>query len=248
MVFVFGAAKSPMLNECSLHAHDCWEVVLNLSGEGTETIDGEDVPFFPGSITVYPPFATHSKRCEEGTHWQDIYLRFADETFSLNRLRFSDNSDQPMRQLMEMLQSACARRTTDGLFCTALGEAVCALLREWDAHDPADALTEQLKSEISRHFTDPEFTPRQAMEALGYCPDYLRRRFHRATGQTPTDYLLSLRLAHARMLLSRGGAAFLSVHEVALLSGFYDAAYFSRVFRRQTGCSPRDYHKAHARF
>lgn len=242
MIRVLGAAKSPLLSECVLHAHDCWEVILNLSGEGMETVDGEEAPFYAGSVTVCPPFAPHNKRCEAGAHWQDVYFRFEDGGFALGRRRFSDNSDHAMAQLMDMLQSACARRVPDGRFPAALGEAVCALLREWDEHDPpADALVEQLKSEISRRFTDPEFTPREAMAALGYCEDYLRRRFRRATGQTLTEYLTALRLNHARMLIEQNESASMPVREIALLSGFYDAAYFSRVFRRETGLSPRDY-------
>lgn len=248
MIRVLGAAKSPLLSECSLHAHDCWEVILNLSGEGVEMVDGEEAPFYPGSVTVCPPFAPHNKRCAAGARWQDIYFRFEDGGFALERRRFSDNSDHAMAQLMEMLQSACARRVPGERFPTALGEAVCALLIEWNEHDPpADALVEQLKSEISRRFTDPEFTPRDAMAALGYCEDYLRRRFHRATGQTLTEYLTALRLNHARMLIEQNESVSMSVREIALLSGFYDAAYFSRVFRRETGLSPRDYLKTRER-
>ena len=66
MIRVLGAAKSPLLSECVLHAHDCWEVILNLSGEGMETVDGEEAPFYAGSVTVCPPFAPHNKRCEAG--------------------------------------------------------------------------------------------------------------------------------------------------------------------------------------
>ena len=85
------------------------------------------------------------------------------------------------------------------------------------------------------------------MAALGYCEDYLRRRFHRATGQTLTEYLTALRLNHARMLIEQNESVSMSVREIALLSGFYDAAYFSRVFRRETGLSPRDYLKTRER-
>ena len=35
------------------------------------------------------------------------------------------------------------------------------------------------------------------------------------------------------------------VREIALLSGFYDADYFSRLFRRAMGCSPRAYRTEH---
>ncbi len=49
------------------------------------------------------------------------------------------------------------------------------------------------------------------------------------------------------MLIEQNESASMSVREIALLSGFYDAAYFSRVFRRETGLSPRDYLRAHER-
>ena len=72
MIRVLGAAKSPLLSECVLHAHDCWEVILNLSGEGMETVDGEEAPFYAGSVTVCPPFAPHNKRCEAVAQWEEV--------------------------------------------------------------------------------------------------------------------------------------------------------------------------------
>lgn len=245
MLIVHGVAKSPVINACGLHTHDCWEVILNLSGEGMELIGTEEAPFYPGSVAVCPPLVPHTKRCAPGNSWQDVYFRFSDDTFRLSRFRFTDNSDHTLQNLFELLQSACARQDSGGeRFCASLGESVCALLTELDKQPLRDELVERLKSELSLRFSDPEFTPRQAMSGMGYCEDYLRRRFRRETGLTPTDYLTSLRLAHARMLLSRNGSSVMPIREVALLSGFYDADYFSRVFRRETGLSPREYQQA----
>lgn len=239
MLTVLGMTLGPVMNFCSLHRHDCWEVILNLSGSGEERLGDGHFPFFPGSVTVCPPGMPHMKDCPSGQMWQDLSLRFSDRGFSLERLRFSDDFEQSLSKILHLMQTASARRESEG-YCRALGEAAIALLREWDRRKPENALVEQLRVELSRHFSDPEFTAARALAEMDYCPDYLRRLFRQSTGETPTEYLTRLRLNHACTLLSRRGSA-MPVREIALLSGFYDADYFSRLFRRAMGRSPRAY-------
>lgn len=38
MLTVLGVTLGPVMNYCSLHRHDCWEVILNLSGSGEERL------------------------------------------------------------------------------------------------------------------------------------------------------------------------------------------------------------------
>lgn len=74
----------------------------------------------------------------------------------------------------------------------------------------------------------------------GLSPAHFSRLFRRVTGQTFQDYLISLRLSHARQLLLEGA---LSITEVARESGFQDPYYFSRLFHRRVGCSPTEYQR-----
>ncbi len=67
-----------------------------------------------------------------------------------------------------------------------------------------------------------------------------RRHFLKATGVSPIEYLLQLRLRKAALLLSCG---LLSVGEVAMRCGFNDSNYFSHQFRRQFGKSPSIYRR-----
>ncbi|MBA6411958.1 helix-turn-helix domain-containing protein [Parahaliea sp. F7430] len=69
----------------------------------------------------------------------------------------------------------------------------------------------------------------------------LNRRFREATGNSPQDYLTSLRIATAKDLLRRSN---LSVGEVSWQVGLQDASYFSQLFRRHTGVSPMRYREA----
>jgi AraC family transcriptional regulator, arabinose operon regulatory protein len=59
--------------------------------------------------------------------------------------------------------------------------------------------------------------------------------FRAQTGMGPGQYLQSLRLRRARLLIER---TFLSVKEVMALVGYNDPSHFSRDFRRSHGLSP----------
>jgi transcriptional regulator GlxA family with amidase domain len=65
----------------------------------------------------------------------------------------------------------------------------------------------------------------------------LIRLFHRQLGVTPHVYQLSIRIARAKDLLRRN----IPVADVALRTGFYDQAHFTRVFKSQVGLTPRKY-------
>ena len=69
-------------------------------------------------------------------------------------------------------------------------------------------------------------------------PDYFRRIFKHHMGQTPNAYLAGLRMQHAMQLLEHSD---LPVSQIARSSGYGDSFYFSRVFRRKTGCCPLVY-------
>ena len=68
--------------------------------------------------------------------------------------------------------------------------------------------------------------------------------FTRHTGQTPNQYLLSLRIASAQSLLEQTGD---TVTEIAASVGYDNPLYFSRLFKKQTGLSPRQYREKSAR-
>lgn len=66
----------------------------------------------------------------------------------------------------------------------------------------------------------------------------LMRVFRKATGQTPIEYLVRLRIQKAMELLR---TTTLTITEIALEVGFNDSNYFSRQFRKTIGQSPSDY-------
>lgn len=68
--------------------------------------------------------------------------------------------------------------------------------------------------------------------------DRFNHVFKEATGFPPNVYLTKLRIERAKQLLRDEG---MSVRECAESVGFGDANYFCRVFRKDTGVSPKKY-------
>ena len=77
-------------------------------------------------------------------------------------------------------------------------------------------------------------------KALHVNASYASRYFSMKFGMTVTEYINSVRINRAEMLLLTTDAP---VGNIALNVGFEDANYFSRVFRKEEGCSPLQYRK-----
>ncbi len=67
---------------------------------------------------------------------------------------------------------------------------------------------------------------------------HFAREFKRATGTTPHQYLMKLRIERAKELLSKSE---MPLVEVGCHSGFSHQSHFSRLFRKLTGTTPQSY-------
>lgn len=77
-----------------------------------------------------------------------------------------------------------------------------------------------------------------AMAELGYSYAHLCRQFSKTYGVSPIEYINSLRITRAKLLMRDTD---LNISEIAYRVGFENPAYFSRLFRKQTGFSPKQY-------
>lgn len=95
------------------------------------------------------------------------------------------------------------------------------------------------KMYIEEHFNE-SITARELAAMCAMSETGLRRRFREYIGQPPLDYQTGIRIRRARELLLERKY---NVGEISALVGFDDVNYFSRLFKKRVGVSPRAYGK-----
>lgn len=68
--------------------------------------------------------------------------------------------------------------------------------------------------------------------------EYVSRKFKQEYGINFSDYIGSVRIEKAKLLLQNPN---LKLSQISEMVGFHDVKYFSKVFKKQTGSSPKDY-------
>lgn len=74
--------------------------------------------------------------------------------------------------------------------------------------------------------------------ACGMSESTFRREFHRFAGVSPKQYILDRKISKAKQMLRSGDYP---IKEICLILGFYDDAYFSKLFKKATGLTPMQY-------
>ncbi len=103
----------------------------------------------------------------------------------------------------------------------------------------ADAVrrVQRAREQLERELESPPSIEEVAAR-VGWSGDHLRRMFRAVQGISPLEFQTSARIRRAQELLRYGE---LSTREVAMRCGFDDPSHFSRVFKRETGFSPREW-------
>jgi transcriptional regulator GlxA family with amidase domain len=152
-----------------------------------------------------------------GTSWQDLALfliaRFigADEAMHLAKIYLIDWHDIGQQPFATLTRT---RHVEDAL----IGKCQVWIAEHYDQDAPVAAMV-KLSGLADRSF---------------------KRRFQKATGMTPIEYVHTLRLEESKQVLETTD---LSIEAVANEVGYEDASFFGRLFRRKVGLTPAQYRK-----
>ncbi len=246
-----------------LHRHEFVELVLVLSGRGGHVAGTSRSLIEPGHVLIVAPGRSHAYEPGPGLSVINLIIR---RTFLREQARtlrwlpglttwFSGSARPfpPPVRLGQKDAAACeelAGRIEAEGFTRAPGYAamqvawLLALLgricRAASAHAPEPDVRGRERLEPVLALLEREYRRELPLAELAVAAHLstrsLLRHFRLATGTTPHQYLLRIRLAQAGRMLRETRAP---VVEVALACGFRDGNAFSTAFRRRTGAPPR---------
>lgn len=214
-------------------------VGLVAGGEGVLHWDTQRHSLVPGDLFFLPPSVSFSVAGPSLSYFYICYHgRRADEfarRFELDSNRCVFGNNQALIPFWRGCQESANEKNLDLLCESVLLYSLAKLppskSRTDDALNTIIALTQE-------QFTQPDLSLTRIADKMGYSPKYLSAFFKKKKGVTFSQYLQDMRLRRAVFLMEEG---LVSVKNIALLCGFQDPFYFSKVFSAWAGTPPRAY-------
>jgi len=95
---------------------------------------------------------------------------------------------------------------------------------------------------VEKHMDDENFDLTELREGMNMTRSTLFRKLHALTGQSPSEFIRTIRLKRAARLMEQN---FGNITQVSLEVGFNNLSYFNRSFKKVFGVSPTEYLRTH---
>lgn len=249
------------------HSHSVLEFYYLRRGSCLYMVNGSFVPLEAGSIIIIPPSVKHNTSYTGSTPSERVAVYIRQEALpsfifdkaprlsvmlsSTSRLMLDSEGKRLICMLLSKMQAA--QNNSSRSIELLMPIYICELLMLTYIHSmPADDVFIPLRAmdadiEKAIHIMNSGFSEqlslKQIADSLKLNPSYLSHKFSVLTGHRIKKYLNSIRLRHAahQLIVSDD-----SITKIASDCGFSSSNYFKDVFKKDMGCSPREYRGLHS--
>lgn len=229
------------------HIHPNWEIIFCLSGGGTILIDNQETVYQKNDIVIICPNTSHTNRSKLG--FTNIRLSMDNLSISIDQiLKVTDTGNKIFGHcLSDIYFFYNSSIPNKDIVLQNLGDLLTSYIVSFSEIKRYSHVIEKLRNSMMRHFSEShlDLNLMFGLETQ-YNPNYLKKLFKKEVGISPQQFLINLRISHAKKLLTDKQEEHLAISQVAYNCGYDDALYFSRVFKSATGFSPKEYQKNNA--
>ena len=237
------------------HTHHFVELFFITKGKGSFMIDNELYDIKKNDLIVINPNVLHTEFAKEGSQDSFEYvvfgvngLQFLDDTTSQTHLiyDFKNQRDRIINYVQLLLEEVKFKDDNFASICQNLLEALLLIILRGTKADLKIAPTKKITQEcrfieqyISTHYN--EDISLEDLSNLTYLNKYyLVHSFKEYIGYSPINYLINVRIAESKHLLSTTDYP---ISKIAMQIGFSSHSYFCQIFKKETGYSPLQYRK-----
>lgn len=148
-------------------------------------------------------------------------------------LRMHASSDMLAKELVDDIQSGMRE----------LLHRLAESLHEWRDSQPQLTPVDQIVAYLRMHYGNPDISLDHLGETFGLAPRVVSKLFKSGTGERFVDYVMNLRMAEAKRLLTETD---LPVQTIGEQVGYTQVISFIRTFKKCEGTTPGEYRKRQA--
>jgi len=233
--------RHSLVHTVARHAHESWEFIYCTYGSGTLTFAHGALPYKQGDVVIIPPMIPHSNASDPG--FRNIHINMLSPILTLKEpMLITDDSNH---FLLDAFNAAFYHFYNDAKERTALlscyGNLISCYAAAYQTVRQRPAVVEEIEHSIISNYADCDYELDTYLRSLPFSYDYLRKLFQKELGMTPHKYLNDKRLQIAAEALVNSDASGSTVADVALMCGFRDPLYFSKMFKKKYGVAPSFY-------
>lgn len=248
------AKRRTAWNMPALHSHDHYEIYYLLKGARTYFIDSRQYSVQEGDVVLLSKKVLHKTTVRDSAVHSRLALYFTDEyippalkadvlnLFSCRVLTPDRSTSERIKTLFFALLEAQQKQANyrEELLKCRLFELLLCFVETAPQPKAADDFVSCAITFLKEHLSEP-ITLSSAAKHLSYSPSHFSRKFKAETGVGFHEYLTKLRIQQGAVLLEETD---LPITKIAECCGFEDSNYFSSVFHRVYGASPRNYRQS----
>ena len=215
-------------------------MLLVNKGSGSLSVEQSELEYSAGMLIFVFDGESIVMSPKEPTEY--MYIDFsgarADGFFSRFGINKANRAFRGFDGLIPLWYDSISRATEDNIDLAAEGMLLYTFSRFKISDNSMSDIVNRIIEITEENFTDSSLSITDIAAELSYNSKYLSHVFKKKMNVRYSEYLRNLRIKYAIALLDNGID---SIKNVAILSGFSDPLYFSSVFKKMVGVSPKDY-------
>lgn len=169
-------------------------------------------------------------------HYIVLNIRFTVNSFIENLYNQKEKSNIPTNTMSEFKESITTLESSREYTCGIISEAL--KIRDDIVNSRYRDMMNKVIKYMKENYASEDISLNTVAQIANISTTHFSAVFSQQMGKTFVEYLTELRMEKARELLR---CTNLGSSEIAFKAGYNDPHYFSSLFKKVNGCSPRDY-------
>lgn len=236
--------------------HDDWLILYCIEGKASVKIKRKTYSVTPGDLVVLPKGLPHSYCADKVDPWTIYWVHFKGKKASAYMDNIGSIEDGPVFRIGTRIKLISNFRELIDIGSTENGYSVPAFLYAANLFKQMLSYITLVKHETRRHqigkfnleqihllmekLIDNHLTLDDLAAYTNVSKYHFAKKYKQMTGYTPIAHFIDLKMKRASYLLDMGNK---TISEISYTLGYDDPYYFSRIYKKVTGRSPRGYRK-----